>query len=283
MAVKRRLVYALDKEFRTTYNYVLRTEERSLLEGKKIIVTGATGAIGFATCLKLGSEGAIVGVAGRSEEKVRATIEKLESINSNAKYIPVLIDVTDEKQIETSINAFAEAVKGIDGIVNNAGGGERKRKAELWDLPTDVIDEVLDTNLRGAMLCSKYALKHMISLQQGSIINLSSVMGLNGKEKMTSYSASKAGIIGFTKALALECGPHNIRVNAIAPGMIYQYQLDRCPRENQYTRTNALRRYGFTDEAASLIAFLLSDEAAYITGQTIAVDGGRSIGLMDNK
>lgn len=281
--VKKRLVAALHPYMKTEYKYIVRQEERRLLEGKPILVTGATGAIGFATCLKLGAQGGIVGVAGRSEEKLRQTMSQLQALIPEGKFIQVILDVTNEDQIKESIKAFAASCNGlIYGLVNNAGGGERKRKAVLWELPTEVIDEVIDTNLRGSMLCAKYAIPFMLPYRAGKIVNLCSVMGLNGKEQMTSYSASKSGIIGFTKALALECGPYQICVNSVAPGMVWQRQLDRLPGDKD-TVTNALHRYGYTDEVASVIAFLLSEEANYVTGQTIAVDEGRSIGLKDNE
>lgn len=261
------------------YTYKICKDEEAKLNGKHILVTGATGAIGFSTVLKLSCQGATVGVGGRDSSKIGDTIKLLKSINTSGRFIPVVIDVTKEEQVKSSIEKFASNNNGrIDALVNNAGGGERERKSELWNLPTEVIKEVLDANLLGAMLCSKYALPFMTPFKSGKIVNLSSVMGMNGKETMTSYSASKAGVIGFTKALAIECGQHSICVNSVAPGMVFQQQLDR-KNGVVATQTNCLHRYGFTDEVASLIAFLISTDADYITGQNIAIDGGRSIGL----
>ena len=261
------------------YQYNQFSEDIRKAEGKYILVTGATGAIGSAVCLKLASQGAVVGVCGRNTDKISSTIESIKAVYSSAKLEAVILEVTNEDQIKDAITCFAQKNNGrIDALVNNAGGGERNRKAVLDELPTKVITEVLDTNLLGSMLCAKYVLPYMKPFCSGKIVNLSSVMGMNGKETMCSYSASKAGIIGFTKALALECGEFNICVNSVAPGMVFQRQWDRN-MDITRTSTNCLKRFGYTDEIANLIAFLISDEANYITGQNIAFDGGRSIGL----
>ena len=128
------------------------------------------------------------------------------------------------------------------------------------------------------MLCARVASSIMVKQGYGKIINMSSVMGMNGKENWSEYSASKAGILGLTKSLALELGEHNITVNAVSPGMVQQIPFDRAiPKKHSHT--NPLHRFGYTDEVASLVAFLCSDEANYITGQNFVIDGGRSIGL----
>lgn len=282
--IKRKLINKLmpdnaSKNNLKPYVYNVYSTDKNKASGKYILVTGATGAIGSAICLKLASQGAVVGLCGRNIEKVKETISSIKETLPEANVEPVVLDVTNESQIKFAIEDFAAKNDGkIDALVNNAGGGERNRKASLDMLPTDVITEVLDTNLLGSMLCAKYVLPFMKPFVAGKIVNLSSVMGMNGKETMCSYSASKAGIIGFTKALALECGEFNICVNSVAPGMVFQQQWDRN-KETMHTQTNCLKRFGYTDEVANLIAFLISDEADYITGQNIAVDGGRSIGL----
>lgn len=261
------------------YVYNVYSSEKDKASGKYILVTGATGAIGSAICLKLAIQGAVIGLCGRNKEKINETISLIKTTFPGAFLEPIVLDVTNEAQVKSSIQEFALKNNGkIDALVNNAGGGERNRKAILDNLSTEVIDEVINTNLRGSMLCAKYVLPFMKPFNSGKIINLSSVMGMNGKETMCSYSASKAGIIGFTKALALECGEYSICVNSVAPGMVFQQQWDRN-KDITPTNTNCLKRFGYTDEVANLIAFLISEEANYITGQNIAVDGGRSIGL----
>ena len=260
------------------YKYVLNVQHLKRAENKAILVTGGTGAIGSAICYRMATEGAVVGVSGRSREKIDFVINTIKQSVSDAKLVPVVLDVTDEKSIMEAISDFVSSQGKIDVLVNNAGGGARDRAEPLRNQQVSVIDSVLDTNLRGAILCAKYASSVMVRQKYGKIISMSSVMGMNGKENWSEYSASKSGILGLTKSLALELGEYDITVNSVSPGMVLQTPFDRgIPR--QFSHTNALKRFGYTDEVASLVAFLCSDEANYITGQNFVIDGGRSIGL----
>ncbi|MDE6091249.1 MAG: SDR family oxidoreductase [Duncaniella sp.] len=258
--------------------YEVKIKDRQSLKGKCGIITGATGAIGSSLALKFASEGAIVGVGGRSVEKIDETISFIKNIIPDAQLTPVLIDVTQDDIIESAITSFYEEYKQIDYFINNAGGGPRSRKKPLDQQSIEVIDQILSVNLRGAILCSRIINKYMIKAKKGVIINLSSVMGLNGQAEWTEYSAAKSGILGLTKSQALELGKYGIRVNSVSPGTVFQRKFDReVPLT--YTTRNALQRCGYTDEVAALISFLISDEAQFITGQNITIDGGRSIGL----
>lgn len=258
--------------------YEVKEKSLQSLKNKYGIITGATGAIGSAIALRFASEGATVGIGGRSENKINEIISFIKKIIPDAHLVPVLIDVSQENMIETAINSFYKKFGRIDFFINNAGGGSRDRKKTLDKQSIEVIDEILSVNLRGAILCSRMVNRFMIEAKSGVIINLCSVMGLNGQAEWTEYSAAKSGILGLTKSQALELGKYGIRVNCVSPGWVFQLKFDREIPLTHSTR-NALERYGYTDEVAALISFLVSDEAQYITGQNITIDGGRSIGL----
>lgn len=282
LSIKEKIKKRLQKEFNCNSSmqcvYALNIQHQDRALNKVILVTGGTGAIGSAICYRMAVEGGIVGVCGRSIEKINSMIGLIRQSYPSAKLFPVVLNVIDENNIKEAVNDFAKAQGRLDILVNNAGGGAREKIKPLREQDPNVVDSVLDTNLRGAILCSKYASEIMVRQQKGKIISMSSVMGLNGKECWTEYAASKSGILGMTRSLALELGEYNIMVNSVSPGMVQQVPFDRA-LPKRYSHTNALKRYGYTDEVASLVAFLCSDEANYITGQNFIIDGGRSIGL----
>lgn len=266
---------------KTTYEYVIKKEDVSKLAGKRIIVTGATGAIGSALTHLLLMQGAVVGVCGRDQKKVSNLIERLsnEKFDNKGKLVPLYLDVSDCNSIEKAVDEFVQETGGLDAFINNAGGGARQESKYIHEQSIEVIDRVINVNLRGTILCARKAAQKMIDQGHGVIINMSSVVGMRGKEKMSDYAAAKAGIIGFTQSLALELGKYNIRVNCVSPGMVNQHPFD-AGDPVKLTSTNCLKRFGYTDEVASVISFLVSDDAKYITGQNVVVDGGRSLGLM---
>lgn len=269
-----------EEKLTRSVEYIVSTSDMEVLANKAIVVTGSTGAIGSAIAHRLYIEGATVGVCGRNEAKVTQIIERFEkeNVSKAGRLIPIYIDVTDDASIERGIEEFVRQTGKIDALINNAGGGARSKSKLFWEQDIDVIDNVIKTNLRGSLLCARKAAQTMIGQGYGVIVNMSSVVGMNGKEKMTDYAAAKSGIIGFTKSLALELGEHNIQVNCVSPGMVNQIPFDAgIPIKN--TNTNCLGRFGYTDEVADLIAFIVSDKAKYITGHNFVIDGGRSLGL----
>lgn len=276
--IKRYLIRKFQLPDRDNFEYKVRISDLQRFEGKVALVTGATGAIGTAIVLRLASEGCSVGVCGRSEEKIQHLICSIKKVLPNAKLYPILMDVTNDGQVVSAISDFVKHTHQIDILVNNAGGGGREQAKPLAEQDMSMVDTILDTNLRAVIFVSKQVVPWMKSKCYGRIINMSSVMGLCGKEKWSEYAAAKSGIIGLTKSLALEVASDNITVNSVAPGSVLQVPWDRkmgiVP-----TRMNAIGRSGFTDEVANIVAFLASDEAAFITGQNIVIDGGRSLGL----
>ncbi len=265
----------------TKHEYVLAYTEKEKFGGYTVLVTGGTGAIGSAICYELAVMGATVGVCGRSKEKIENTIQFMTSASKDiaSRLLPVVIDITNEDQIEQGIAEFVKHCGKIDVMVNNAGGQPGvvgSMSKPLVEKQTNEIDLILNTNLRGTILCSKAVARYMIEQNSGHIINMASVIGMGGKGKFSDYAATKAGIIGFTRSLALELADNHIRVNSISPGFVNQTPFD-LGSEERCTNKTALKRAGYTKEVANAVSFLMEDE--YITGQNIVVDGGRSLGL----
>jgi 3-oxoacyl-[acyl-carrier protein] reductase len=242
------------------------------LEGKGVIVTGASRGIGRAIALEAARRGANVAFNYlRSEQPAMALKGEIEAMG--VKALAFKADVGDLKSVREMVNAAKSAFGKIDGLVNNAG---ITRDKLIVMMSEEDWAEVIRTNLTGAYNCARAAIFMMMKAKSGSILNLTSVSGLVGMPGQVNYSAAKAGIIGFTKALAKEVGRLGVRVNALAPGFIETDMTAAMPRENRDAALAMipLGRLGTVADVAPMAAFLLSDAAAYITGAVIQVDGG---------
>ncbi len=245
------------------------------VKNKTVIISGATRGIGRAIAVKLAGEGANISFNFIKSSKEAEDLEKeLKKLNVNVKSFQV--DIKDYNAVKTWVDDTRESFKGIDIVINNAGVTRDKALA-LMD-PSD-WSEVINTNLDGTFNLTRAAIITFIKQKSGAIINISSVSGITGLPRQTNYSTSKAGMIGFTKSLAKEVAPYNIRVNAVAPGFIETDMLKDFKEEhkNQIIKQIPLNRLGRPEEVAELVNFLVSENAGYITGQTFVIDGGLAI------
>jgi len=246
------------------------------LEGKVALVTGASRGMGKAIALKLASLGSKVVVnyvAIEASNKVDADNLVESIIHLGGEAMPVEADVRDSETVKTMVERVTDKWGKIDILVNNAG---INRDTLLLRMSDDAWDDVINTNLRGAYLCTKFALRSMMRQEWGRIINIASVSGIVGNIGQSNYAASKGGLIAFTKSIAREMGSRNITVNAVAPGYIITGMTDKLPpeRKEAILAMIPLQRFGQPEDVAELVAFLASDRAGYITGQAITIDGG---------
>ncbi len=245
------------------------------LKDKVAIVTGASQGIGRDTALALAEAGAKVVVAARNEEKLAALVAEITAAGGEA--FALKLDVADAEQVKAGFKQVVEKFGRLDILVNNAAvtrdGLAMRMKKDDWDA-------VLQTNLTGAHLCIQQALPPMMKARAGRIINISSIVALMGNAGQANYVAAKAGLIGLTKAIAIEIASRNITVNAVAPGFIATPMTDVLPDKvkEELKVKIPLGRMGSPRDVASAIVFLASDEAAYITGHVLNVNGGMHLG-----
>lgn len=243
-----------------------------ILQGKNALVTGASRGIGRAIAIELARQGANVAVnyAG-SEARAEAVVQEIEQMG--LKSFKVQADVANESDVKEMVKAVTSKFGSLDILVNNAGVTKdnllmRMKEAEF--------DQVINTNLKGVFVCTKAVTRQMMKQKSGKIINVASVVGVTGNPGQANYAAAKAGVIGLTKTTAKELASRNIYVNAVAPGFISTDMTDQLTEEQRagMLAMIPLAKLGTPQEVASVVRFLASDDASYITGQTIHIDGG---------
>jgi 3-oxoacyl-[acyl-carrier protein] reductase len=251
-------------------------------DGRVAVITGAARGIGFGTTQRFASEGASVAIVDLDEAAAQEAVAKIELVDG-AKAIGVGCDVSDSAAAEAAVQKAVDELGGIHILVNNAG---ITRDNLLFKMTEDDWDLVMAVHLKGPFNMTKAAQKHFVEQKYGKILNLSSVSAL-GNRGQANYSAAKMGIQGFTRTLGIELGPFGINANAIAPGFIATEMTDATAARlklgvEEFRKLNAdanpVRRVGFPEDIAAAAAFLCSDEASYITGQTLYVDGGAKLG-----
>lgn len=244
-------------------------------EGRTALVTGGSRGIGRAVCLELARGGAdVVLCYAGNDAAARKTAEAVEA--AGGKALALRCDVSDAAQVDALVRTAVERFGQVDILVNNAG---ITRDNLVMRMSEADFDAVIAANLKGAFLCMKAVSRGMLKRRYGRIVNLSSVVGLRGNAGQVNYAASKAGVIGMTKAMAKELASRGVTVNAVAPGFI---ETDMTAAMTDAARTAALGsvpmgRLGAPEDVARAVAFLAGDEAAYITGQVLAVDGGMAM------
>jgi 3-oxoacyl-[acyl-carrier protein] reductase len=242
------------------------------LRDKVAIVTGGARGIGGAIAAAFGAEGADVAIADRLGAEVAApVIEQIEASGRRVLFVPT--DISDEAQVRSMVDRVYAELGDVDILVNNAGTFSQHF---FHELPVEEFDRVLSINLRGVFLCTRFVLPRMLERGSGNVINVASQLGQIGGTEMVHYSASKAGVIGLTKALAREVSTKGIRVNAIAPGPILTEMMAEETEEWAAQKLSELPigRFGETYEVAPTAVFLASDESSYYVGQTLCPNGG---------
>ncbi|MFC1884691.1 SDR family NAD(P)-dependent oxidoreductase [Thermodesulfobacteriota bacterium] len=260
----------------------MATEKKGYLEGKVAVITGASSGIGRATALRFAAEGARLSIADVQKEALEETKKLIEA--QGGQVVARTTDVSNENEVKALIDLALSSYGQIDILCNNAGISGKLTALDEQD--PEEWHRIWGVNVMGAVYATKHVAAHMQERRSGSIVNTASVAGIRSGAGGNAYSASKAAIINFTQTAACDLGGHNIRVNAVCPGLIEtgmtKVVFDYARKEGKEAKLGSrceLRRYGVPEEIASAILFLASDESSYITGQALAVDGGNTASL----
>ncbi len=244
-----------------------------MLKGKNAVITGGSRGIGRAIALKLAEEGANIAVIyNGSEERAKETCAEARAYGVEAN--PYKCNVSDFTEVKETIDKIIKDMHRIDILVNNAG---ITKDGLIYSMKEEAFDMVIDTNLKGTFNTIKHLTGHFIKNRSGKIINISSVVGITGNPGQANYCASKAGVIGLTKATAKELASRGINCNAIAPGFIETEMTKELSKREELLKAIPLGHVGSTEDVAELVLFLASDKSSYITGEVIRVDGGLAI------
>ena len=242
------------------------------LNGSVALVTGASRGIGAVIACRLAEAGAKVGVNYlSSKEPAEAIVAKIT--NAGGEAILVEGDVAEEDVAKSAVQRMLDQWNRIDILINNAG---INRDRLLLRMKSEDWDEVLQVNLRGAFLCTRFVMPHLIKQRSGRVVNISSVVGISGNPGQANYAAAKAGLIGFTKSVAREVASRNVTVNALAPGYITTGMVEQLPEEtkSQILSRIPMGRFGAAEDVSEAVVFLCSNGASYITGEVLTIDGG---------
>lgn len=246
-----------------------------MLNGKVALVTGGSRGLGRAIAIMMAEQGASVAVNYLSREDDALDVVKSirELGGSSGHALTVRADVGDASEVEEMFKTIERNLGPVDILVNNAG---IVRDNLLLRMKPEDWDDVMSTNMRGMFLCSKACLRSMIKRKTGTIVNISSVVGLSGNAGQANYAAAKAGVIGFTRSLAREVAKRGIRINAVAPGYILTEMTAKLPEDvtDSILSSIPLGRFGTPADVARAVVFLASDASSFITGHTLVVDGG---------
>jgi len=245
------------------------------LKGKKVLITGGTSGIGRQIALTFAQHGASVAVFGTNRERAAQVLQELKShkVSDEQQFLAEIVDVSKKEDIDATINDILEKWGSIDVLINNAG---ITRDGLLMKMTEEHWDEVMDVNLKSVFNTCHALVRPMMKARSGKIINISSVVGLTGNAGQVNYSASKSGVIGFTKSLAQELATRGICVNCIAPGFIETRMTDKLTdaQREGILKKIPMGRMGNAEEIANAALFLASDLSTYMTGQVLTVDGG---------
>ncbi len=240
---------------------------------KVAFITGAGGYLGGDIALRFAKNNIKVALCDINEDSMKKNLDAITKAKGTAKIY--VADMRSSESVDRAVNAAADFGR-LDILVHAAGGSERSRARLLVDLPDEVIEDIIGVNLMGAFWSNRAAARIMVAQGEGGkIINFASAVGINGLAKRTSYAASKGGVMSLVKALSKELGPHNINVNAVAPGIVLRDDQNQSPA----LTTNVFGRKCVAENVTDLVEFLASDKASYITGQTYVIDGGRTLSL----
>ncbi|MDN3707582.1 SDR family oxidoreductase [Myroides ceti] len=254
------------------------------LENKVIVITGAGMGLGLATAVEAAKQGARLSLVDYNAEALAKAVKTIKESTPDTAVITLVADVSDETKVKEYVNKTLEAYGTIDGFYNNAGIEGKQASIETYDL--EIFKKVIDINLMGVYYGLRYVIPVMKKNNYGRIVNVASVGGIRGVMNQTPYVASKHAVSGMTKNAALEYSRYGITTNAIAPGAILTPMVaeafkqvnpaDPKAAETEYAQANPSKRLGQPEEVAKVVVFLLSEDASYVSGQTIAIDGGES-------